>query len=235
MDIRSLALNLVALLLFSLISTFVPKDYIWFIFIIYAIIIVIFTGLLTKVKLKRKEGNAKGTLLFKTDEKSTMELVMRDNELIKELNKQTRGFFLILIVSLLLLFIVVPRLYSILILDIDIPPLERFLRYLGFYGIMWGIMYGVRAVFMPKRMIMPVTKYEVLSTGIRYGRTAISFPLDQKRYKVYVDHKRGFVELHDLRTNQAHRLYTQDTHKLYSLIEKYGLRGKEKVCGSQST
>lgn len=224
LNVSSLVVYVLPLILFSLVSTFLPREYTWIVFIIYTIIVVALMSLVSKIRTKKRIREVKGTMLLRSDEKNTMEVIMRDRELFRELNKQTWGFLIVMFASFLLLFTVVPMLNNLLIPDESLPHLERFIRYLTFYGVMWGIMYGLRIIFMPKKMLIPVTRYEVLSTGIKCGGLWIPFPLDEKRYRINVNHMRGFVEIHDLKLNQVHRLYATDTHKLQSLIEKYGLK-----------
>lgn len=222
-DASSIASVATSVIIFSLVSTFLPRESLWIVAIAYIVIFAMFTSLLQRLRNRKRAPEAKGTVLIRSNEKAVMEIVMRDQELFRELSKQTWGMLLMMLISLPIFFIIIPVLHPWIISN-DVTIVERFLRNLAFYSIISCIMYAMRLVFMPKKMIIPITKYEILSTGIKCNRIWIPFPLDKKRYRIAIDHRRGFVEIHDLRTNQVHRLYSEDAHKLYSLIEKHGFK-----------
>lgn len=217
----SIALTILPLLFFSIVSTFLPRENLWIVFLLYTIALITLMSLMPRIRSRKITSGSKGTLLFRCDEKAVMDIVMRDQELFNEIRKQMRSTFIFMMVPFILWFIIIPPLSNILIID-SAPYLEKFLRYLAFYGIMWGMMYGLRYILMPKRIVIPLTRYEVLSTGIRYANVWIPFPMDKNRYSVRVDHKKGYIEIHDKNSKQVYRLYTTDTYKLQSIVEKYG-------------
>ncbi|MEM4848079.1 MAG: DUF2208 family protein, partial [Ignisphaera sp.] len=212
------------IVVFSLISTFLPREYLMIVVIIYAFAYTIIMNTIQRIKVKKRVPEGKGVVLLRSNEKAVMDIVMRDQELFRELGKQTRGLFIWFIATLPIIFLVMPVLSSIVLSTGAESFSEKFLRYLILYAIMWSIMYGLRLISMPRKMLIPVTKYEVHSIGIKYGNMWIQFPLDQERYKVISNHKRGFIEIYDAKTGQAYRFYSEDTQKLYSLIERYGLK-----------
>lgn len=221
--------SVVGIVLFALISTFVPRDYLMIVVLAYFFAYTIILSMIQRLRFRRKVAEVKeGAVLLKVDEKGAMDIFMRDQELMKELSKQMRGTFIMLMASILVAFLIIPMINP-LIFGADVQSfVEKFLRYLLFYAIMWGIMQGLRFISMPKKMLIPVTNYEVRTTGIKYGGAYgsawILFPLDQRRYKVVVNPRRGFVEIHDDRAGQVLRFYAEDVDKLRSIIEKYGLR-----------
>jgi len=228
-DTLTIVNNVIGIVLFALLSTLIPREYLFIVVIVYVFAYTAILSTVQRLRFRKKISDVKeGPTLFKIDEKTSMDLVMKDQELVQELSKQMRGTFIMLIASIIIAFLVIP-LISPIILGTDVQSfIEKFLRYFLFYTVMWGLMQGLRIAFMPKKMVIPVTKYEIKSTGIKYGGAYgsawILFPLDQKRYKVAVNQKRGFIEIHDVKANQALRFYAEDIEKLRSLIEKYGLR-----------
>lgn len=219
--ITTVAINILPLLFFSTVSTFIPRENVWIVFLLYTIALISIISLIPRIRARKISTESKGSIVFRCDEKIVMNIVMRDQELFNELRKQMRGTFLLMIIPFVLWFIIIPPLSNILIID-NASYLEKFLRYLVFYGIMWGLIYAMRYVLMPKKIVIPVTKYEVFTTGIRYSNAWISFPIDKNRYEINIDYKRSFIEIYDRNTKQVHRLYTNDVYKLQSLIEKYG-------------
>lgn len=230
----SLATTIVSIIFFSLISTLLPKEFpIWIIFILYTIMTMILILFLQKFKAKRKVAEIKGVSVFKVDEKNVMDIAMRDQELLHEISRQSGRMFLYMLILIIFMFSIIPYIHgTILNIGDSISVQEKFLRYLAFYSILWGLMYILRLIIMPKKMLMPITRYEVFSTGIKAGSTWINFPLDKKRYKINIDHKRGYIEIYDLKSRYAHRFYSNDTYKLYTLIEKYGLRSEHATMGN---
>jgi len=229
MDVIYIVNSLIGIVLFAFLSTLLPRDYLIIVVIAYVLMYTAILSSIQRLRSKKKiPKTATTTTLFKVNERVSMDLILRDQELVKELNKQLWGMIFMLVASMLIVFLVIPLINSMIFGSGDQPFTERFLRYLVFYTIMWGFMYGLRVVFMPKKMVIPITKYEVYTTGIRYGgsygNTWITFPLDQKRYRVHVDRRRGFVEIYDVKASQALRFYTEDVDKLHSIIERYGLR-----------
>lgn len=216
--------TVVWIIVFSLISTFLPREYLMVVVIIYAFAYTIIMSTMQKIRSKKRIPEGKGIVLLKSNEKTVMDIVMRDQELFRELSKQTRGLFIWFIATLPIVFLVMPTLSSIVLGSEATSFIEKFLRYSILYAIMWSVMYGLRLLSMPRKMLVPVTKYEVHSIGIKYGNMWIQFPLDQERYKVTSNHKRGFIEIYDTKMGQAYRFYSEDPQKFYSIIEKYGLK-----------
>ncbi|MEM1526094.1 MAG: DUF2208 family protein [Ignisphaera sp.] len=212
------------IIVFSLISTFLPREYLMIVIIIYAFAYTIIINSMQRIKSKKKTPEGKGVVLLRSNEKTVMDIVMRDQELFRELGKQTRGLFIWFIATLPIVFLVMPTLSSMVLGSEVTSFIEKFLRYSILYTIMWSVMYGLRLISMPRKMLVPVTKYEVHSIGIKYGNMWIQFPLDQERYKVIPNHKRGFIEIYDTKMGQAYRFYSEDSQKLFSIIEKYGLK-----------
>lgn len=224
-NILSLASGIVSLMFFSTVSAFLYDRFpLWILFVLYSIIIMTITLYLQRFRLRKKSVEAQGTPLLKVDEKKVIDIAMRDNELIREIGKQSRGLMIYLLLLIIFMLTFFPYLGDIILRNLGSDYLERFLRYLIFYGILWLIMFGVRFIVMPRKMLMPITRYEVYSTGLKMGSLWIAFPLDKNKFSVKVDHRRGFVEIYDNNTGYTYRLYSDDTYKLHTLIEKYGLR-----------
>uniref|UniRef100_A0A7C2ZP00 DUF2208 domain-containing protein n=1 Tax=Ignisphaera aggregans TaxID=334771 RepID=A0A7C2ZP00_9CREN len=223
-NITSIASTIVFITVFSLISTFIPRDYLWVAAVVYFVIMFTLLTLLQRIRARRSMPESRGVALLRSNEKAVMDIMMKDSELFRELSSQSWRMFIPLIISLPLLYFVTQVLYGLVVNNSTAPFHERFVRYLAYYASLSGIMYVIRFVFMPKKMIMPITKYEVYSTGIKYGSMWILFPLDLSRYSVSVDYKRRFVDIYDKKTSQVLRLYAEDPGKLYSLIERHGLR-----------
>lgn len=223
-DAMQMVNTVVWIVVFSLISTFLPREYLMVVVIIYAFAYTIIMSAMQRIRAKKRVPEGKGVVLLRSNEKAVMDIVMRDQELFRELGKQTRGLFIWFIATLPIVFLVMPTLSSIVLGSEVTSFSEKFLRYLILYAIMWSLMYGLRLISMPRKMLIPVTKYEIHSIGIKYGNMWIQFPLDQERYKVISNHKRGFIEIYDVKTGQAYRFYSEDPQKLYSLIERYGLK-----------
>ncbi len=229
---KSKILNVISplafILVFSALSTFVPREYFSLVFAVY--LIAIFAVMMIVPRIMAKKRGAKimleGSVLMRAKQKEVLELASRDKMLTVELKSQTMRMFGMMFLPILIWFAVSVPLFSILIPS-SVPrgTLEMFLRYVAFYTILFGLMYALRFVLTPKKMVIPVFEFEIRESGvIGSGGLAIPFPLDTKRYEVAYDMKRGFVEIYDKRSKQAFRFYANDVYKLKSIIERYALR-----------
>ncbi len=226
-DVKSVLSSMLFVVLFSLISTYVPPQYVGYVFIAYFVVILIAMTVIPKIRSKKVSTQIamSGSVLMKVSQQEVLSIASRDVELSKEMKQMMTRFLLFTFVPLLLWFSLFQILRSVIIPGIEIDKLELFVRYLAFYGIVIASMYALRYALMPRKMIIAVMSYEVRRGGIVGVNPSISipFPLDRNRYTVHYDLRRGFVEIFDRKSRQALRFYASDPAKLKDIIERYGL------------
>ncbi len=220
--LRTVAVSLAILLIFAAISAFVPQ-YFSLVVVLYVITSIGVSMALARVRGRKVVREVSGKTLVRMTYAETTKLMAADTMLSKELSKQMSSFLLTLLLPLAIWMIIATTVYPLII-----PPdiahrssSERFLRYLVFYGMLWGLMIPLRFVVMPKKMVIPLVEYVITDKGIASRGIAIMFPLDAKRYELYMDLRRGFVEIFDKRSKQAYRLYHPDPEKLFAMLSKY--------------
>jgi uncharacterized membrane protein len=85
--IIALVTTIISLVFFAMISTFVPQDFIWIVFLLYALIFMSLSMSLPRI-LQRKHSDIKGATLLKADRQEVMKIMMKDQEIDKELKPQ---------------------------------------------------------------------------------------------------------------------------------------------------
>ena len=231
--ILNIATSLIFILVFSALSTFVPRKYFGIVFAIYLVSILAIMVIVPRIMMRKRSTKIvhEGSILMRSRQKEVIEILSRDSKLLSaELKSQGVRMLGTMIVPLLVWFVL-----SIPLLNIIMPStatqnsIETFLRYVIFYSVLFGVMYILRYILMPKRLIIPVFEFEVRESGIvGPGALAIPFPLDTERYEISYDVRRSYVEIYDRRTKQAFRLYTSDVYKLKNIIEKHAIKGRSR-------
>jgi len=231
---RQTLINIVSsiafVVVFSLVSTYVPRQYFYVVIFVYLIALMSIMSIVPRLRQKKIAASIanSGPILMRVDSKEGLDMLSKDTALAQEMKSFMGRWILWLIIPFILWFTVFGALRNLLI-----PPsiprgsIEMFERYLILFSILSGIMYGLRYVMMPRKMIIPVTQYEVRRSGIISSGFSIKFPIDTKRYEIRYNIARGFVEIYDKSSRQAYRFYTRDPVKLRELIERYGLEEKE--------
>ncbi|HIP57183.1 MAG TPA: DUF2208 domain-containing protein [Ignisphaera aggregans] len=224
--------SMIFILIFSAISTFVPREYFGIVFAIYLVSVLVIMLIVPRFMMRKRSAKIvhKGSILMRSRQKEVIEVLARDRMLSAELKSQGIRMLGTMILPIVIWFVL-----SIPLLNIIVPPtatqnaIETFLRYVIFYSVLFGVMYILRYILMPKRLIIPVFEFEVRESGIvGPGALAIPFPLDTERYEISYDVRRSYVEIYDRRTKQAFRLYTSDVYKLKNIIEKHAIKGRSR-------
>lgn len=214
-----------SLVFFAFISTFIPQDYTWIVFLLYALIFMSLSMTLPRI-LIRRHSDIKGTVLLKADRQEIMKIMMKDQEIDKEIKPQVMSSLALLPLSIVIWIIASYTVFPYLIPSSRdlITKSELFIRYLIFYGILIGLMRVIAYFFTPKRMLIPLNYYEIRSGGIKAGSVIIPFPIDLNRYEVMVNRKRSFIDIYDRRTRQVYRLYVSDISKAEAFIQRHGFQ-----------
>lgn len=224
--ILTIVMTLVSMVFFAFISTFIPQNFIWIVFLLYTMIFMSLSMTLPRILSRRKHGDIKGAILFKANRQEVMKIMMRDQEIDREIKPQVIASLVLLPLSIIMWIIASYTLFPYLIPTShdSIAKSELFIRYLIFYAILIGLMRIVTHFSMPKRMLIPLNNYEIRSGGIKSGSIIIPFPIDRNRYDVIVNHKRSFIDIYDRKTKQIYRLYVPDIGKVELFIQKHGLQ-----------
>jgi uncharacterized membrane protein len=223
--IIALVTTIISLVFFAMISTFVPQDFIWIVFLLYALIFMSLSMSLPRI-LQRKHSDIKGATLLKADRQEVMKIIMKDQEIDKELKPQIIASLALLPLSIVIWIMASYFVFPYLIPSLreTVTKLELFIRFLAFYGILIGLTRIISYFLTPKKMIMPINSYEIRSGGIKAGSIVIPFPIDINRYEILVNRKRSFIDIYDRKTKQVYRFYVSDIGKAESLIQKHGLQ-----------
>ncbi|ADM28006.1 membrane protein [Ignisphaera aggregans DSM 17230] len=216
---------IIPLIFFATVSTFVPPNWTFVVFLLYTIVFLSIASIIPQLRARKKASEAGGNVILRSNEQEVLKLITKDTQLSDEIKSQLTSTMILFIAPFIIWYIVSITIYPILIPQNsgNIDLMQRFLRNLIFYGILMGIFQGLRMVTMPKKMIIAITKYEIRNVGLKLGSIFIPFPIDLKRYSISVDHKRCFVEIFDRSSRQAFRLYATDPQKIISIIERYGM------------
>ncbi len=223
-SLYTLAPMVITIIVFSLISTFIPPNYIYIANIVYVIVFMFVMMAIPRLLAKRKSIEIKGTLILKASPREVMNLMLKDVELEKELKPQFTAMILMTFIPLILWFLLAGFINNILspIMSASNGFTQRFIGYVAFYSILFGIIRIVTYFITPKKMIMPINSYEIRSDGIKAGGFVLTFPIDLSRYKIFIDTRRGFFEIFDKSTRYAYRFYVPDVTKIKNVLEKYG-------------
>ncbi len=215
----------IPLIFFAAVTTFIPPNWIFVVFLLYTIVFLSITSIIPRLRARKKALEAGGNVILRSNEQEVLKLIAKDTQLSNELKPQLTSTMILFITSFIIWYIVSITIYPMLIPQNikDLDLMQRFLRNLIFYGILMGIFQGLRIVTMPKKMIIAITKYEIRNVGIKLGSVFIPFPIDLRRYSISINHKRCFVEIFDKYSKQAFRLYATDPQKIISVIERYGI------------
>jgi len=212
--------------IFSLISTYVPRQYFYIVIFIYLIALMSIMSIVPRLRQKKIAASIanSGPILMRVDSKEGLDMLSKDTALAQEMKSFMGRWILWLVIPFILWFTVFGALRNLLV-PASVPrgSVEMFVRYLILFSILSGIMYGLRYVVMPRKMIIPITQFEVRRSGIISSGFSIKFPIDTKRYEIRYDVSRGFVEIYDKTSRQAYRFYTRDPVRLRELIERYGV------------
>ncbi|MEM0153791.1 MAG: DUF2208 family protein [Ignisphaera sp.] len=224
--ILTILVTLISIVFFAFVSTFIPQDFIWVVFLLYTMIFMSLSMALPRILSKRRYGDVKGAILLKADRQEVAKIMMKDQEIDKEIKPQVIASLALLPLSIVIWIIasytVFP--YIVPVSRNLIAKSELFIRYLVFYGVLIGLMRIVTYFFMPKRMLVPLNSYEIRSGGIKSGSITILFPIDTNRYEVAINHKRSFIDIYDRRTKQIYRLYVADINRAETVIQKHGFQ-----------
>ena len=230
--ILNIATSLIFILVFSALSTFVPRKYFGIVFAIYLVSVLAIMVIVPRIMMRKRSTKIvhEGSILMRSRQKEVIEILSRDKLLSAELKSQGVRMLGTMILPLLVWFVL-----SIPLLNIIMPStatqnsIETFLRYVIFYSVLFGVMYILRYLLMPKKLIIPVFEFEVRESGIvGPGTLAIPFPLNTERYEISYNARRSFVEIYDKQTKQAFRLYTNDVYRLKNIIEKHAIKDKNR-------
>ncbi len=224
--ILTITMTLTSMVFFAFVSTFIPQDFIWIVFLLYAMIFMSLSMTLPRILSRRKYGDVKGAILFKADRQEIMKIMMRDQEVDREIKPQVVASLTLLPLSIVIWIIASYTVFPYLIPASrdTITRSELFIRYLIFYATLIGLMRIVTYFFTPKRILIPLNNYEIRSGGIKSSSIIIPFPIDRNRYEVTVNHKRSFIDIYDKKTKQIYRLYVPDINKAELFIQKHGFQ-----------
>lgn len=219
-------LTIVSVLIFSAISTYVSpgSSLFWLISILYIVVFMSLSMLIPRLAAKRKAVEIKGSIILKASPQEVIDLASKDIELGKELSRQALMPGLMAAISLIVWFFFAGIIQSYLLralIGSDVHYM-RFLGYIIFYVILIGIVRALMYFVTPKKMLMLVNSYEIRSDGIRAGGLIIKFPIDEKRYSVEFNTRRGYFEIYDKASRYAYRFYTSDVDKVKTALGKYG-------------
>ncbi|MCS7111347.1 MAG: DUF2208 domain-containing protein [Ignisphaera sp.] len=219
-------MTLASMVFFAFVSTFIPQDLIWIVFLLYTIVFMSLSMTLPRMLSRKKHGDIRGAILLKVDRQEVTKIMMRDQEIDSEIKPQVLASLALLPLSIAIWIIASYTIFPYLIPASrdTITKFELFTRYLLFYAILIGLMRVVAYFFTPKKMLVPLNNYEIRSGGIKSGSIIIPFPIDTDRYEVIVNHRRSFIDIHDRRTKQIYRLYVSDVNKVESFIQKHGFQ-----------
>lgn len=230
--ILNIGTSLVFILVFSALSTFVPREYFGIVFAIYLVSVLAIMLIVPRFMMRKRSVKIvhQGSILMRSRQREVIEILSRDKMLSAELKSQGIRMLGTMILPIVVWFALSVPLFNIIMPSTPTQnAIETFLRYVIFYSVLFGSMYILRYLLMPKKLIIPVFEFEVRESGIvGPGTLAIPFPLDTKRYELSYDVKRSFIEIYDKQTKQAFRLYTSDVYKLKSIIEKHAIKDKSR-------
>jgi len=219
-------LTIVSVLIFSAISTYVSpgSSLFWLISVLYIVVFMTLSMLIPRLAAKRKAVEIKGSIILKASPQEVIDLASKDIELGKELSRQALMPGLMAVVSLIVWFFFAGIIQSYLLKALigSDAHYMRFLGYIIFYAILIGIVRALMYFITPKKMLMLVNSYEIRSDGIRAGGLIIKFPIDEKRYSVEFNTRRGYFEIYDKASRYAYRFYTSDVDKVKTALGKYG-------------
>lgn len=217
---------LVSTVFFALVSTFTPQDLIWIVFLLYTMIFMSLSATLPRILSRKRHGDVKGAILLKINRQEVVRIMMRDQEIDREIKPQLLASLAMLPLSIIVWILASYTIFPYLIPASrdSVTKLELFTRYLVFYAVLVGLMRIISHLFMPKRMLIPLNSYEIRSGGIKSGSIVIPFPMDPNRYEVTVNHRRSFIDIHDRKSKQTYRLYVSDVDKVESFIRKHGFQ-----------
>ena len=236
-------LSQISIIVFSLAAAFF-RHYYGYIIALFFIVYFVAMAKLNKSRAGKGKVSTEEMQSSKKfiEEKNARDIMMEDKEISKDMAEQMNAMKIMMIPSLIvmvyffLLWKYVPVIGSDLTPYVNSHSIAYFIAFLAYFEGSFAITWGSRWYMMRKtgHMVtynMP-TSYTVTEKGILVGgllgQQPISFPFEDN-VEINLNEKRKFVEVVQYKDKNIIkiRLYTKQPKRLYDILVRYGMKGKE--------